>query len=248
MQHQRTAVVTGASRGLGRRVAQRLSQEGFAVVIGYARDDDAAKDVVEDIRRAGGQAASSGGDLGDEVNVDNLFDMAEKEYGGVDVLVHAAGVLPVHPIADFSIADIDRAIRTNVRATVLLNRRAAASLRPGGSIVNFSSSGTRTLLPGYGVYAATKAALEALTIVMAREMRGRDVTVNAVAPGPTETDMLTETLAASEDPEAARRWMAEMSPLERIGRPDDIADVVIDLICRLRWINGQIIHTNGGAA
>ncbi|WP_329191861.1 SDR family oxidoreductase [Streptomyces sp. NBC_01435] len=238
---RRVAIVTGGSRGIGRASAQRLAADGFAVVINYAGNHAEAESAVAAITEAGGQAVAFRADVADEVAVPALFDLAEQTFGGVDVLVHAAGVMTLAPLADIDLDALDRMHRTNIRGTFVVGQQAARRLRGGGAIINFSSSVLSLALPGYSAYAATKGAVEAMTLVLARELRGRDITVNAVAPGPTATDMFLD----GKDEETVAR-MAAQAPLERLGTPQDIAEVVSFLAGPARWVNGQVLRANGG--
>ncbi|GAA0528306.1 SDR family oxidoreductase [Paractinoplanes ferrugineus] len=242
MADQRVAVVTGASRGIGRAAATTLAAAGHAVVVGYAGDDAAAKQVVEQITAAGGQAVAGRADIADEQAVAKLFDTAEQSFGGVDVVVNSAGRMSLSPIADLDLADLDALHRTNIRGTFVVAREAARRVRTGGAIVLFSTSVVGLQFPGYGAYAASKGAVEAMTLILAREMRGRDVTVNAVAPGPTATDLFLD----GKD-EATVERLAKQPPLERLGTPADLAEVVAFLAGPGgRWVNGQIVRANGG--
>ncbi|MFJ8276046.1 SDR family oxidoreductase [Streptomyces griseoviridis] len=239
---RRVAIVTGGSRGIGREVAQRLAADGLAVVVGYVGSEKAAQDAVRTIEEAGGTAFPARADVADETEVAALFDLAETTYGGIDVVVHAAGRMPLSPVADLDLADLDAVYRTNIRGTFVVDQQAARRLRPGGTIVNFSTSILGLAFPGYGAYAASKGAVEALTLILARELRGRDVTVNAVAPGPTATDLFLD----GKDEETVAR-LAAQPPLERLGTPRDIASVVAFLAGPDgRWVNGQVLRANGG--
>ena len=239
---QRVAIVTGGSRGIGRQVARQLATDGFAVVVGYAGSKDAADEVVREIEAEGGSAFAARADVGDETEVAALFDRAETVYGGVDAAVHAAGRMPLAPIVELDLADLDALYRTNIRGTFVVDQQAARRLRPGGALVNVSSSVVGLAFPGYGAYAASKGAVEALTLILARELRGRDVTVNAVAPGPTATDLFLD----GKDEETVAR-LAAQPPLERLGTPQDIAAVVSFLTGPGgRWVNGQVLRANGG--
>lgn len=171
------------------------------------------------------------------------FDAVESAFGGVDVVVNTAGIMILAPIATFDLADLDRMHRTNIRGTFVVAQQAALKVRPGGAIVNFSTSVVRTQLPSYGAYVASKAAVEGLTLTLARELRGRDITVNAVAPGPTATPLF---LDGADDATVAN--FAEATPLERLGRPGDIAEAVSFLAGPARWVNGQVLYANGGLA
>ncbi|MDP9869774.1 MULTISPECIES: SDR family oxidoreductase [Streptosporangium] len=237
----RVAVVTGGSRGIGRQVAERLAADGFAVVVNYVGNQAEAEAVVTAVTGAGGRAMAVRADVADEAAVATLFDAAEETFGGVDVVVHAAGVMRLSPVAELDLDDLDRMHRTNIRGTFVVDQQAARRVRGGGAIINFSSSVLGLALPGYAAYAATKGAVEAVTLVLARELRGRDVTVNAVAPGPTATALFLD----GKDEETIAR-MAAQPPLERLGTPDDIAEVVAFLAGPGRWVNGQVIRANGG--
>ncbi|GAA3511286.1 3-oxoacyl-[acyl-carrier protein] reductase [Streptosporangium album] len=238
---RRVAVVTGGSRGIGRESAERLASDGFAVVVNYAGNQTEAEAAVSAIVAAGGQAIAFRADVADEAAVSALFDVAEKTYGGVDVVVHAAGVMTLAPLVDTDLDALDRMHRTNIRGTFVVDQQAARRLRDGGAIINFSSSVLSLAIPGYSAYAASKGAVEAMTLILAREMRGRDITVNAVAPGPTATALFLD----GKDEETVAR-MAAQPPLERLGTPRDIAEVVSFLAGPARWVNGQVLRANGG--
>ncbi|SFR29948.1 3-oxoacyl-[acyl-carrier protein] reductase [Lentzea waywayandensis] len=238
----RVAIVTGGSRGIGRETAGRLAQDGFAVVINYAGNKVEADAAVEDLVASGALAFAVQADVADEVAVASVFDQAEERFGGVDVVVHAAGVMPLSPLADLDLAVLDRVLRTNVRGTFVVDQQAARRLRPGGAIINFSSSITRFSRPGYAAYGASKGAVEAITLTLARELRGRNITVNAVAPGPTATALFLD----GKSEELITRIAGE-SPLERLGEPADLAEVVAFLAGAGRWVNGQVIYVNGGS-
>ncbi|MFF2364976.1 SDR family oxidoreductase [Streptomyces sp. NPDC058122] len=240
----RVAIVTGGSRGIGRESAERLAREGYAVVVNYAGNAAEADKAVAAIAEAGGQAVAFRADVAEEAEVAALFDTAEKTFGGVDVVVHAAGVMTLAPLVDLDLDALDRMHRTNVRGTFVVDQQAARRLRTGGAIINFSSSVLALAIPGYTAYAATKGAVEAMTLILAREMRGRDITVNAVAPGPTATALFLD----GKDEETIAR-MAAQPPLERLGTPEDIASVVAFLAGPSgRWVNGQVLRANGGIA
>jgi 3-oxoacyl-[acyl-carrier protein] reductase len=239
---RRVAIVTGGSRGIGRQVVARLAADGFAVVVSYAGNEGEAKAAVAEITEAGGQAIAVRADVADVPAVEALFDAAEAEYGGVDVVVHAAGVMSeLLPVAETDFDALDRMHRTNIRGTFVVDQQAARRVRDGGAILNFSSSVLGLKLPGYAAYAASKAAVEAIALILARELRGRDITVNTVAPGPTATALFLD----GKD-EATVTRMAAQPPLERLGQPADIAEVVSFLAGPARWINGQVIRANGG--
>ncbi len=238
----KTAIVTGASGGIGSAVAERLARDGFAVVVHYAGNAAAAEAVVRRIEAAGGRAASARADVAAAAAMAGVFDAAEAAFGGVDVLVNTAGTMDLAPIAESDDRLFDRTVATNLKGTFNVLREAARRLRDGGRIVNFSSSVTALLQPTYGVYAATKAAVEAMTAVLAKEMRGRGVTVNAIAPGPVATKLFLDG-----KPQEAIDGMARAAPLGRLGQPEDIAAAVAFLVGPDGgWINGQTIRANGG--
>ncbi|MFF7639593.1 SDR family oxidoreductase [Streptomyces canus] len=238
----RVAVVTGGSRGIGRAVSHRLAQDGLAVAVNYARDAASAEKTVAAITAEGGRAVAVQADVADEKEVAALFDRVEEEFGGVDVVVNSAGRMALAPIADLDLAVLDAVHRTNIRGTFVVAQQAARRLRAGGSFVGFSTSVVGTRFPAYGAYAASKAAVEAMTLILARELRGRDITVNTVAPGPTATDLFLE----GKTPEQIDR-LAKTPPLERLGTPQDIAQVVAFLTSPAgHWVNGQVLRANGG--
>ncbi|MFB6948794.1 SDR family oxidoreductase [Streptomyces niveus] len=238
---RRVVIVTGGSRGIGRESAERLAADGHAVVVNYAGNQTEAEAAVAAITESGGTAMAFRADVADEVAVSALFDAAEETYGGVDVLVHAAGVMSVTPLVDTELDALDRMHRTNIRGTFVVDQQAARRLRRGGAIINFSSSVVGLAFPGYTAYAASKGAVEAMTLILARELRGRDITVNAVAPGPTATALFLD----GKDEETVAK-LAAQAPLERLGRPEDIAEVVSFLAGPARWVNGQVLRANGG--
>jgi 3-oxoacyl-[acyl-carrier protein] reductase len=240
---ERVAIVTGGSRGIGRETAVRLGRDGYDVVVAYGGNKAEADAAVEEVTEVGGRAIAVQADVADEVAVASLFDQAEQTFGGVDVVVHAAGVMLLSPLVDLELAEFDRQVRTNLRGSFVVNQQAARRLRRGGAIVNFSSSLTKLAFPAYGVYAATKGGVEALSLILARELRGRDITVNAVAPGPTATALFLD----GKSEEQINR-LSSVSPLERLGQPADIAEVVAFLAGPGRWVNGQVVYANGGAA
>lgn len=240
---QRVAIVTGGSRGIGRAVAERLAADGQAVVVAYASNQTEADAAVAAISSSGGQAIAVRVDVGDEEAVAALYAAAEERFGGVDVVVNAAGIMLLSPLASLDVDDLDRMYRTNIRGAFLVTREAVRRVRPGGAIINFSTSVTRLSLPTYSAYAASKAAMEALSPIIAKELKGRDITANTVAPGPTATALFLD----GKDEETINR-MAGMNPMNRLGRPEDIAEVVSFLAGPARWINGQTVFANGGVA
>jgi 3-oxoacyl-[acyl-carrier protein] reductase len=238
----KVAIVTGASRGIGAAVAGRLAKDGFTVVINYAGDTKSAEALARKIESDGGRALTARADVSDPSAVRGMFDAAEAAFGGVDVLVNNAGIMKLAKIADSDDALFDQQIAINLKGSFNAMREAAIRLRDGGRIINFSTSVVGVKLETYGVYAATKAAIETMTAVLSKELRGRSITVNAVAPGPTATDLFLN----GKSPELIER-MAKMNPLERLGTPEDIAASVSFLAGPDGgWINGQTLRPNGG--
>jgi len=241
-QMTKSAIVTGGSRGIGAAIAERLARDGFSVAVNYASDAASAEALVRTIEKAGGRAFAAKGDVADPAAVRALFDATEAKFGVVDVLVNNAGIMQLAKFADTDDTLFDRHIAVNLKGSFNGMREAARHLRDGGRVINFSSSVVGTRFESYGVYAATKAAIETMTMILAREMRGRGITVNAVAPGPTATDMFLNGKPA----ELVDR-IAKMAPLERLGTPEEIANVVAFLVGpEGRWINGQTLRANGG--
>ena len=238
----KVAIVTGASRGIGAAIAERLAHDGFVVVINYSGDVAAAEALAGKIEAAGGRALTAQGDVADPAAVRRLFDAAETAFGHVDVLVNNAGIMQLASLADSDDALFDRTIAVNLKGTFNTLREAAKRLSQGGRIINFSTSVVGTNFPTYGVYVATKAAVEAMTHVLSKELRGRDITVNAVAPGPTATELFLK----GKSPEQIQQ-LAKLAPLERLGQPEDIANVVAFLAGPDGgWVNGQVLRANGG--
>ena len=236
------AIVTGASRGIGAAVAERLAADGFTVVINYSGDVKSAEALAGKIEAGGGRALAIKADVSDPKQVTEMFDRTEQVLGGVDVLINNAGIMKLAKIADSDDALFDQQIAINLKGSFNAMREAARRLREGGRIVNFSTSVVGTKLETYGVYTATKAAIETMTAILSKEMRGRNITVNAVAPGPVATDLFLTGKSA----ELIDR-LAKMNPMERLGRPEDIASTVAFLVGPDGgWINGQVLRANGG--
>jgi 3-oxoacyl-[acyl-carrier protein] reductase len=241
---KQVAIITGASRGIGAAVAQRLAKDGFAVVVNYAGNVAEANKVVAAITGNGGTAIAVQADVARSADVRRLFDETIAQLGRVDVLVNNAGIMPpqLPQLAATDDDTFDRLVAVNLKGSFNTMREAAGRLEQGGRIINFSSSLVGTLLPGYSAYVATKAGIEGMTTILAKELRGRNITVNAVAPGPTATALFLD----GKTPEVIER-LARMAPLERLGQPDDIANSVSFLAGPDgSWINGQTLRANGG--
>jgi 3-oxoacyl-[acyl-carrier protein] reductase len=238
----RVAIVTGASRGIGAAVAERLARDGFSVVLNYSGDAAPAEALAQRIAQHGGRAQTARADVSDGDAVRRMFDATDAAFGGVDVLVNNAGIMLLSSIVETDDASFERQVAVNLKGTFNTLREGARRLRSGGRIINFSSSVVGLLQPTYGVYAATKAAVEAMTSVLAKELRGRNITVNSVAPGPTATDLFLKG-----KPQEVVDRLAKLAPLERLGQPVDIAAVVAFLAGPDgAWVNGQTLRANGG--
>lgn len=239
----KAALVTGASKGIGAEIARRLARDGAAVVVNYVHGRADAERVVRDVEAAGGRAIAVQADIGDPAGVPALFDAAEHAFGGLDILVNNAGIMRLAPIADSDDAMFDAQIAVNLAGVFRAMREGARRLRDGGRIIGFSSSVVGLYQPNYGVYAATKSAVEALTHVLAKELGPRGITVNAVSPGPVETALFLHGKT-----EAQVGAITKLIPLGRLGQPADIAGLVAFLAGPdSGWVNGQVIRANGGA-
>jgi len=238
----KVAIVTGGAGGIGAAVCERLARDGFTVVVNYGGNAAPAEALAARIEAAGGRAITALADVADAAQVARMFASAETAFGGVDVLVNNAGIMRLATIGDSDDALFERQIAVNLTGTFNTLREASKRLREGGRIINFSSSVVGMLQPTYGVYAATKAAVEAMTSILAKELRGRDITVNAIAPGPTATKLFL-----GGKPQAVVDHLAKLAPLERLGQPEDIAAAVAFLAGPDgAWINGQTLRANGG--
>ena len=238
----KVAIVTGASRGIGAAIAQRLARDGLNVLVNFAGNAADAEALVRDIEKAGGRAITAQADVSDPAAVARMFDAAEAAYGGVDVLVNNAGIMKLATLAETDDALFDSQVAINLKGSFNTLREAARRLRNGGRIINLSSSVVGLYQPTYAAYAATKAGVEAMTHVLAKELRGRDISVNAVAPGPTATRLFLDG-----KPQEVIDRLAKLAPLERLGQPDDIAAAVSFLAGPDgAWINDQTLRANGG--
>ena len=240
----KVAIVTGSSKGIGAQIALSLAAAGAKTVINYANDDTAANDIVSQIKSAGGEAIAVQADVSNTKQVEAMFDTTIDSFGKPDILVNSAGIMINKPISETTDEDFDRIFSINVKGTFNTLREAATKLNDGGRVVNLSSTTTRMLLPSYGTYCATKGAVDQLTRIFSKEVGARGITVNAVSPGPTDTELFHQGKAD----ETVER-LASMSPFNRIGEPVDIARVVAFLVSEeAAWVTGQNIGTNGGIA
>lgn len=239
---QSVAIVTGASRGIGAAVAKRLAKDGFSVVVNYANNEKEAQNVVDEIKHLGGQAIAIKADVSKAIDVAQLFDSTESTLGSPDVLVNSAGIMELSPLAQCSDDIFEKMVSVNFKGTFNTLRETAIKMKDGGRIINLSTSVIGLNLPSYSIYAATKAAVETMTAILAKEMRGRSITVNAVAPGPTATALFLNGKSNEQIEQ-----LAKMNPLERLAEPEDIANSVSFLASvEGGWINGQTLRANGG--
>jgi 3-oxoacyl-[acyl-carrier protein] reductase len=239
----KVAIVTGASQGIGQAIALRLGSEGAMVVVNYAGNADKAQEVVTKIEELGGQAIAIKADVSNALDVRQLFEQTLQKFGQLDFLINNAGWKPEDaPLAETAESDFERAFAVNVRGTFLCSREAVKHLQQQGRIINFASIVVTLAAPNQATYAATKAAVEAITRAHAKELAGKQITVNAIAPGATDTAMMRQGKTQEEI-----QGIIDTTPLKRLGHPEDIANTVVFLLTdQGGWINGQIIHCNGG--
>ena len=243
-QHQKIALITGASRGIGASIAHHLATDGFAVVINYSSNADVANSLVNELIESGKMALAVKADVSQPSQVKAMFDEVENTLGTIDVLVNNAGILKTQLLVETSDELFEQYFSVNTKGVFNTLREAGARLNNGGRIINLSSTTLALNLPGYAVYNGTKAAVEAFTKVFSKELRGRSITVNAVAPGPVATDLFLNGKS-----EEVIQNFAKMPPLERLGQPEDIAQIVSFLTSPAGgWVNGQILRANGGLA
>ncbi|MCU4579400.1 SDR family oxidoreductase [Acinetobacter gyllenbergii] len=239
---KKVILITGASRGIGAFTAALLARQGHQIVINYANNALEADQVVEKIKAAGGTASAFKADISQSDQVIQLFDHVIQNYGRIDILINNAGIMSLEKIEALKDETIEKVLAINLKGALYTMREAAKRLEQGGKIINLSSSVIGMKLEGYGVYTASKAAIEALTVILAKELRGRNITVNAIAPGPTATELFFEGKS-----EALIAQLAKAAPLERLGTVEDIAAVLDFAVSDAsNWINAQVIRANGG--
>lgn len=244
MGKNRIALVLGGSGGIGQAIVEKLAAQNYSVAVHYSGNKEKAESLVHRVKKNEGiKAISLYGDVADEADMERVFNETETSLGKIDVVINTAGIMLLSPIASIDLDDLDRMHRINIRGTFVVSKLAAQKVQSGGAIIHFSTSVTRTQFPAYGAYAASKAAVESMILILAKELKGKNITVNAVAPGPTATPLFLN----GKD-ETAIENLAQAAPLERLGEPEDIAETTAFLAGPGRWVNGQIIFANGGMA
>jgi len=238
----KTAIITGASKGIGKATAILLGSNQINVIVNYKQDAAGAQDAVETIERQGGQAIAVQADVSVPAGVSQLFDKAVDQFGQVDILINNAGVLLTKPFAVMTERDFEDVFAVNVKGVFFAMKEAATRLADNGTVINLSSTTTRAVFPNYGLYSASKAAVEQATRVFAKEMGGRGISVNAVMPGPTNTQLMLDGKT-----DADRKRLAALSAFNRLGEPEDIARVILFLVSdEAAWVSAQVIGVNGG--
>ena len=237
----RVALITGGTSGIGFAIAKKLAKQGYKLALIYSQNETAAKSAQQEIAEMTSDFIVVRADVADDEMMVKAFNKTEEVFGGIDVVINSAGIMILSTMAEQDLDDLDKMHRTNIRGTFVVNQQAARRVREGGAIINISSSVKKLAFPMYAAYAASKGAVDAIIPILAKELRGKGITVNAVAPGPTATELFFK----GKDDETIER-LSKASPLERLGTPEDIAEVVVFLAGPARWINGQIIYANGG--
>lgn len=242
MNQQKVALVTGGSRGIGACIVKTLAADGFAVAVNYSSSAEEAEILVADIKANGGNALTVKCNVANSAEVENMFNTVENQLGKINVLVNNAGVMNLATLAQSNDELFDNQIAINLKGTFNTLRLAADRVANGGRVINLSTSVVALKLETYGVYAATKSAVETMSAILAKELRGKSITVNSIAPGPTATNLFLD-----EKPAELIERLAKMNPMERLGTPEDIANVVAFLASsNADWVNGQVIRANGG--
>lgn len=240
----RTAIVTGASRGLGKTIAKLLAQNGANVIINYATNLQQANEVVSEITRSGGQAYAIQADISKPSAIASLFDQTIDKYGKIDIVINNAGIMIIKPTRDTTEEDFDKTFSVNTKSVFFSMKEASTKMVSNGRIINISSSVTRVMFPGYGIYSASKSAIEQMTRVFAKEIGSKGITANSVSPGPINTELFLE----GKSEEMIQR-IAGMTAFNRIGETNDIAPLILFLASdESQWITGQNFGANGGMA
>lgn len=238
----RVALVTGASRGMGREIAENLALHGAKVVVNYASSPGKAEEVVSEIKQKGGEAIAVQADISQVRELEQLFQTTLEAYGQIDILVNNAGIMITKPIASMTEEDFDKQFAINVKGTFFACQQAAKHMSENGRIINFSTSVTGQMFPTYSVYAGTKGAVEQFTRQLAKDFGRKGITINAVSPGPVNTELFTVGKTAEEIANVGK-----MNSFGRLGEPEDISSVVLFLASKeSQWITGQTIRVNGG--
>lgn len=239
---KKNALILGATGGIGESIAVYLAEKGYNIGIHYGSNESKAKKIVEKINDFNVKSVMISGDVADEEEMENGINTIISQIGNLDVIVNTAGIMRLSSITELDMNEFDQVMRTNVRGTFVIGKLATKHLNPEGILINFSTSVTRLQFVEYGAYAAAKSAVETLTPILAKEMRGKNIRVNTIAPGPTATPLFLDG-----KPKELIQQLSLANPLERLGEPNDIAEAVNALI-ESKWINGQVVFVNGGMA